>query len=274
MKPGWITPFTEFALGPYIYRADGSSVPTGLPVGTHLGAIDRADLERWSMQADTFFMPGCEPYAFALLCSFAAPLLPMLGNSPRAVVSLVNRGGQSVALDGVASVWGAMDCQSWPLPTGDLPCSAMNFCNRDPSAVAESIAEHKGLLICEGSKQIVGMLGSRMGRVLEMSIVAPPSGLNETTAVKMKMNRGIAGEEFIRYLVRPEVSDWAVRAMQIWANQTYDMVGKEGSDYSGSELMAAVAVAALIVKKLRIIRFSPQRILDWALERVDASVVF
>jgi len=63
----------------------------------------------WAVAANQLFQTGFEGQAFALLCSFAAPLMHFLSNSGGCIVHQVSPTGQgkSMGLRGAWTVWGA-----------------------------------------------------------------------------------------------------------------------------------------------------------------------
>jgi len=65
--------------------------------------------EGWSLAANALFQPGFEGQAFALLCSFAAPLMRFLRSSGGIIVHQVSPTGQgkSMGLRAAWTVWGA-----------------------------------------------------------------------------------------------------------------------------------------------------------------------
>lgn len=71
-------------------------------------------LEEWTTAADKFFAPGMEAHGFALLTSFAAPLVKFCaglgdGGSILSLVSEDSGRGKTPLAEAIASVWGDLD---------------------------------------------------------------------------------------------------------------------------------------------------------------------
>lgn len=69
---------------------------------------------KWTVAANKLFAPGFEAHGFALIASFAAPLMTFVcgATDGGAILALHTQGsgfGKSNALQGIASVWGAYD---------------------------------------------------------------------------------------------------------------------------------------------------------------------
>jgi Domain of unknown function (DUF927) len=111
---GWKHDLSGFLWGNRLYTADKVETIAGSEeVKTRAQFLSPrvgGSLERWSAAASTLFAIECEPHAFALLCSFAAPLMRFHNHDEGgAIVSLVSSGsgsGKTMALDAVSSVWG------------------------------------------------------------------------------------------------------------------------------------------------------------------------
>lgn len=119
--------------------------------GQYLRPAPGGSLERWQAAANKLFAKGCEAQAFALLCSFAAPLMRFHSTGEGgAIVSLTNEKsgtGKTTALEAVASVWGREEglkltdddtrvSKGLTLGVlGNLPCTYDELYGRDPEII-------------------------------------------------------------------------------------------------------------------------------------------
>ena len=115
---GWKEDNKGFLVGDTLFRA-------GQPVRAHgtdrltpmmhsMALPKEGSLEEWTAAADKFFAPGMEAHAFALLTSFAAPLMKFCaglsdGGSILSLVSAESGQGKTPTAEAIASVWGTMD---------------------------------------------------------------------------------------------------------------------------------------------------------------------
>jgi hypothetical protein len=158
---GWKDDDTSFLYGNHLYTSTAVMPVLGsTEVQTRnqwLGPNPGGSLERWSRAANTLFMAGCEPQSFALLCSFAAPLMRFHSSGEGgAIISLVNAQsgtGKTTALEAVASVWGREEgikltdndtkvSKSLTLAAlGNLPCTYDELFNRDPDVIRRFVLD-------------------------------------------------------------------------------------------------------------------------------------
>ena len=107
-------------------------------------------------------------------------------------------------------------------------------------------------------------------RILEMPVESSGS-LKQSELIKLKGqlegNAGHAGAAYLHYLMQPEVLVW----VQAKLLELMDEIMAKGHFQKEHRFwvrtLAATATAALIVEKLGLISFSPQRVMDWALQR-------
>jgi hypothetical protein len=109
---GWkdVNGKTLFVLGKRIFHEDGTiedaSLAKHVP-GAARGYHSKGDLNKWVEATELLDQPGMEPYAFALLCGFAAPLMKFTGFDG-AMVSMVGDSGigKTLLLKWVQSIYG------------------------------------------------------------------------------------------------------------------------------------------------------------------------
>lgn len=120
-----------------------------------LGPNKGGEIGRWSRAANALFTKGCEPQSFALLASFAAPLMRFHSSGEGgSIISLVNDqsgSGKTTALEAVESVWGRKEALrltdddtrvSKSLILGvlaNLPVTWDELYNRDPEKIREFV---------------------------------------------------------------------------------------------------------------------------------------
>lgn len=156
---GWKDHDTTFLVGQQLYCPDRIVPVAGTPEiirrTRELGPRTRGSLEKWKEAADTLFAQGVEAQGFALLASFAAPLMRFHSQDEGgAIVSLVSRDsgkGKTTALTAAASVWGQFNALrltnvdtkvSKGITLGvicNLPVIYDELSNRDPEVVKEFV---------------------------------------------------------------------------------------------------------------------------------------
>lgn len=156
---GWKDDESAFLWGRSLYTAEGVESVVGSDElktrSQFLQMRPGGSLARWTAAADQLFAVECEPQAFALLASFAAPLMRFHATDEGgAVVSLVSPqsgSGKTTALAAVASVWGRYDglalnnfdtrvAKGITLGVlGNLPAVYDEIANRDPEVLREFV---------------------------------------------------------------------------------------------------------------------------------------
>lgn len=116
---GWKDEHKTFYVGGELFLSDGTRMPGAGSVevmnrSKKMQPSKYGSLTAWTAAANKLFMEGCESQSFALLASFAAPLIPFVTPQGEggAVVSLLSPGGgtgKSTILTAIASVWGELD---------------------------------------------------------------------------------------------------------------------------------------------------------------------
>jgi hypothetical protein len=112
-------------------------------------------------------------------------------------------------------------------------------------------------------------------RILEFPVESG-SELKPSEAALMKKqmenNAGWAGDAFLTYLLEPEVLAWTKKRLHMMVDEIYAKGGFKKEHRFWVRALAATATAALIVEKLNLISFSPNRIMGWAFKHFAARV--
>ena len=116
---GWKNNRTGFVAGRKLYTKEGVKDVSGTQelekASDLLTPKPKGSLNKWREAANKVFAKGCEPQAFAMLCSFAAPLMDLLyaADEGGTIVSLVSSKtgqGKTVAILAAETVWGQAKC--------------------------------------------------------------------------------------------------------------------------------------------------------------------
>ena len=112
-------------------------------------------------------------------------------------------------------------------------------------------------------------------RILEMPVESSGS-LKPSELIKLKAqmegNAGHAGAAFLTYLLQPDVLAWTQKKLLELMDETM-LVGNFRKEHRfWVRTLAATATAALLVEKLGLISFSPQRIMTWAMRHFGQRV--
>ncbi len=149
----------SFLYGPNLYLAGEAQPIMGADEvkvrNQWLGPTKGGEIGKWSRAANALFTKGCEPQSFALLGSFAAPLMRFHSSGEGgSIISLVNDqsgSGKTTALEAVESVWGRKEALrltdddtrvSKSLILGvlaNLPVTWDELYNRDPEKIREFV---------------------------------------------------------------------------------------------------------------------------------------
>jgi hypothetical protein len=115
---GWKNNKTGFYYGGRLYQNGKVEAAAGSQECTKRGdkmkPSKQGSLVNWSAAANKLFVDGCEAQSFALLASFASPLMAFItppgeGGAVLSLVSPTGGTGKSTALTAVASVWGDLE---------------------------------------------------------------------------------------------------------------------------------------------------------------------
>ena len=126
---GWKHDHTAFAIGEKLYKGDAE--PEEIAVhgiaahfADYLAPKPKGSLQAWRVGANRLFGPGFEAQSFALVASFAAPLMTFAvgentteGGMILTLFNTVGASGKTSMLEAIASPWGRFD--------------ALNLSNRD-----------------------------------------------------------------------------------------------------------------------------------------------
>jgi len=111
-------------------------------------------------------------------------------------------------------------------------------------------------------------------RILELPLEIPEQ-LKHAFGDKLKneliTNAGYAGEIYIRYIVKPEVTEFIKQALDKYTLDLWTRTKLSNEHRFWIRAVACIAVAALIVNKLELVRFSSQRIVDWLVDRISVG---
>lgn len=181
---------------------------------------------------------------------------------------------------------------------GNLPVIYDEFYNRDPEIVKKFIivftngrdkmrgtvdgtirhtqASWQTVLLSASNLSLIDLVNSVGGtdapgfRILEFT-ASLPHGLTHQRGdglrKDLEQNSGYAGDKFLRYLVQPDVLAFVRKAIPAWTDDIWKKTELTSEHRFRVRAIASVAVAATIVQKLGILPFSPQRIVDWAMEQ-------
>ena len=253
----------------------------------------RAKLEDWSYAANHLFAAGCEAQAFALLCSFASPLLSLMEPDPASAVCSLHGGaksGKTVALVAAATVWGdprlLAQAQGkgqrakWE-SLGNLPVIAERLANRDPSAARDTLFSFAargrrkeplpwcGVMLAFGGMPLVGnVISSQLdfpGVELETNV---PRGLVQRRKAseadeliqRLVANRGIAGQKYLEVLAEPKAMVAAAKAIALRVGRIRDEMNLQSPWHHAVRLIAAANIAGQLAVSADIIEADVGRI--------------
>lgn len=181
---------------------------------------------------------------------------------------------------------------------GNLPVIYDELANRDPDAIKEfvltftngrdrmrgsvdgtihhTLASWQTILISAANLSIIDLLGTGgtdapAFRVLELP-VALPKGLriHKGDALKktLEANAGWAGDAYLRYILQPEVLAWIKQALAQWTEQLWERTKLGPEHRFRIRALGSLAVASAIVRKMGLVDFQVDRIMEWTIEQV------
>lgn len=316
---GWKDHDTTFLVGRSLYAPKSvrevSASSEVAQRGKRLGPTPGGSIEGWKNAVDSLYAIGVEAQGFAVLASFAAPLMRFQSQDEGgAVVSILSQGsgkGKTVALIGGASVWGeplalklantdTKVSKGITLGTlGNMPAFYDELSNRDPEVVNEFVQivtngrdKQRGtgegqlihtanawqtLVIAGSNKSLVDTIRAAKGsdamttRVMEFVVDLPNTIKHwegEKLTDQLVKNAGWAGDAYMKALVQPDTLAYVKAALPKIREELIRKHGFTSDHRFWVRTLAAVAVAAVIVKHLGLISFSPDRIIAWATDKL------
>lgn len=107
-------------------------------------------------------------------------------------------------------------------------------------------------------------------RVLEMSFEMPAEA-STTIGDKLKneliKNAGFAGEAYIKYLVKPTTIEWLIPFLADKAEEVQKLCNLRHEHRFWTRTISAIIVAGVIVHKLDLVAFDPDRIAKWMINK-------
>jgi hypothetical protein len=87
----------------------------------------------------------------------------------------------------------------------------------------------------------------------------------------LRNNSGYAGQAFLNWLMVPANLTWTKATLEAVTQQTWTKTGFRSEHRFWVRTIAAIAVAGVIVKKLGLVEFSIERIMNWLFEQLKIS---
>lgn len=243
-------------------------------------------LAGWQNVANMCFAPECEAQAVLILASFAAPLMSLLKTDEGgALVSIYGgkKSGKDLALLAAETVWGPPGfLVDNPLDLENLPVIMPTLYNRDPRSAHKMVS---GLLL-KGENTVWRTLfltrcplplfeaawpdGMRKPGV-EYAVRVPGLLIDAKGDKRLRAeligNHGNAGFEYLHYLVNPGVIGWCKRELVACIGRIADAQGDISERRFEARAIAAITVAAHVVRSCGVIDVDPERIERWMVER-------
>jgi hypothetical protein len=241
------------------------------------------DLGTWSGAANHLFAAGCEAQGFALLCSFAAPLMSLFHTGEGgAVVALHGgrRSGKSVTVAACASVWGlpadldlARGGHDWFASLRHLPVLATTLANRDPLVGGLLLRDFlrggggrwSTILISIGGEKLAGSDIIELDLKVPRGLIVPDKQVPSVLEQKLLNNRGAAGAAYLRELVTPETVKWCRKMLASKYALIKDELGLGAEWRFQMRAIAAAWIVGELCVRARILECSPERIARWAM---------
>lgn len=248
----------------------------------HHGSVDK-----WSQAANQLFASGCEPQGFALLSSFAAPLMPLFVRAEGGCVVSITGGrgaGKSVAMTAAGTVWGHPD--KLLLKRGNdripsvaelchLPVLTATMAHIDPAVASAFIAEFLAsdrlwstVLLSFSNESIRYMSPAIVEFDLRVprGLIQPDKSSPSILERRLLDNRGTAGFLYSTFIT--ERVPWLKRLLTKHFAVVMDDTGAGFGDRFAVRAIAGAWVAGIVCVQLGILECSPERIARWAIERV------
>lgn len=248
---GWQGKFEAFLEGSALYAEEYDQSGTRYDLepqlvgrARDLGAGEGANLTEWSAAVNPLFAAGCESQALAVLSSFAAPLMALHKNPRSLLVALYGTMRcKKTALVAAASVWGMPEglridpglggnrrlAQIGDL--GNLPCFFDELMQRDPAIVARLCWEFAlgnapkevprwatlGFTRSIGAPEPSDEAARPIWTQVWLSCWFPKEEAVSSLKARLLANRGVAGDRYLRYLVKAETVQWVSARLEKYA---------------------------------------------------------
>ena len=317
---GWKDDNTAFYYAGVLYkmggaRAEASGSVEILHRSQKMRPSRQGSLANWTLAANRLFIDGCEAQSFALLASFASPLMwfvtpPGEGGVILSLMSPGGGSGKSTTLTAIASVWGELDAirllsrdtmVAKFRSMGTLCCLPIVFDElrgRHPELITEFVESFttgrdrmrgrtdgsvnpvemswRAILISASNKSLLDALTAKgddplSNRVFEVEVRVPANteySLGNELGEDLLLNRGYAGRAYIDYLLQPGVLDFCRDQLRkLIKHYTAETEAKPEHRFI-IRLLACIAVAGALVRRMGLLEFSEERIMAWAVEEV------
>lgn len=183
----------------------------------------------------------------------------------------------------------------------NLPATFDEFQNKDPAVTAQLLitftngrdknrATQDGkltslpmswqtFLVAAGNQSLVDTIKAGGGtdapamRVLEFPVESSGNlKQSELMAIAeaLKANSGHAGDAYLRFLTQPEVFDWVKGKLPEMIDEIFEKCHFQKEHRFWARALAAIGVASLIVNRLSLVSFSPERIMDWGMQHFSS----
>lgn len=278
---------TKFLLGNTLIGTGADERVNLTPeAGRVAGAIKYFNsFEKWSSLSDTLFAQGQEARGLALLSTFAAPLLPLLGEGGIAICLVTEQKHQvEMLFSGIQSAWGRQQglhiSRALAFPKkfeilkacGALPCVFPDLFVTDPSVVSqfiEAALAQNTVLVSASPKYLNRDISFRdlnpqaeERRVLEIPLpLSTPQADAELTSVYHN-NFGHAGKKFIRYITYNHT--FIKQHLAEYQKSVAQKLGDRKNERLVLNFLACVGMAARICDKLGIVHVTPSRMIECA----------
>lgn len=242
-----------------------------------LDEAPKGTLEEWRSAANMLFAAGCEPQAFVLLASLAAPLMALLPKPEGgAFVSIHGgrRAGKSVALSAAGSVWGATNaCQQQP----NLPHFPAALTNTDPEIAGRVVRSYMlqmdpTITINVSSTALKDVLPQHThDLILEFPLhvprllIAPDKQTPSVLERRLLDNRGQAAVVWAGRLGMDAV--WAKKKLVRCVGDVVDLTGAGEPQRFWVRAIAGVWIAGLMAVESGLLECTPERIARWAMSK-------
>ncbi len=316
---GWKDDNHAFLWGKRLYTSTSVKDVTGSDEvnirAKELRPYPGGSLATWSALANTLFARDCEPQAFSLLCSFAAPLMRFHSSDEGgAIIALVGKKGtgKTTAFEAAGSVWGQfrgleINVFDTPVSRGvklgvlsNLPVIYDEIDKQDADLLKRFVAiftngrdrargtvdggiRHEArtwqtILLAGANDSVVELLQGRQddNEALSSRVLELPAKLASTISTSgseklrddLKLHGGYAGDAYLRYIMQPETLTWVRNALEIKTREMWERTALPHPYRFAVRTLSAVAVASEIVRKLDLLAFNQERIIDWTVSQL------